>query len=155
MVGLAAYGVGLGIVDATGNMQAVALEHRLGRAVLPSCHGAWTLGGVIAAVLTLATVDLPWSATALVAVLPLLVAFAPYLARDHGVAATTTETDVPWRAIMLVGLALVSSTSSTRPPRPGDRSTSTTSSRPPRTSSRWPRCPISWPAVWCGWSATG
>ena len=50
VVGLAAYGVGLGLVDATGNMQAVALEHRLGRVVLPSCHGAWTLGGIVGAV---------------------------------------------------------------------------------------------------------
>ena len=89
VVGLAAYGVGLGIVDATGNMQAVALEHRLGRVVLPSCHGAWTLGGVIAAVLTLATVDLPWSATALIAVLPLaggvraLPGPRPRRGRDH------------------------------------------------------------------------
>lgn len=107
VLGLAAYGVGLGIVDATGNMQAVALEHRLDRVVLPSCHGAWTLGGVIAAVLTLATTGLPWSATALVAALPLLAAVAPYLARDRGIAATSTETDVPWRAIMLIGLALM------------------------------------------------
>ena len=107
VLGLAAYGVGLGLVDATGNMQAVALEHRLGRVVLPSCHGAWTLGGVIGAVLTLATTDVPWSAIALVAVLPLLAAVAPYLARDHGEAATATETDVPWRAIVMVGLALV------------------------------------------------
>ena len=53
-------------------MQAVALEHRMGRVILPSCHGAWTLGGVIGAVLTLATTDVPWSAVALVAVLPLL-----------------------------------------------------------------------------------
>ena len=88
-------------------MQAVALEHRMGRVILPSCHGAWTLGGVIGAVLTLATTDVPWSAIALVAVLPLVAAAAPYLARDHGVAATTTETDVPWRAIVMIGLALV------------------------------------------------
>ena len=107
VVGLAAYGVGLGLVDATGNMQAVALEHRMGRVVLPSCHGAWTLGGVIGAVLTLATTDLPWAAIALVAVLPLVAAAAPYLPRDHGVAATVTETDVPWRPIVMVGLALV------------------------------------------------
>lgn len=107
VLGLAAYGVGLGLVDATGNMQAVALEHRLGRVVLPSCHGAWTLGGVVGAVLTLATHDVPWSAVALLAVLPLLAAAAPYLPRDHGEAATATETDVPWRAIVLVGLALV------------------------------------------------
>ena len=107
VLGLAAYGVGLGLVDATGNMQAVALEHRWGRVVLPSCHGAWTMGGIVAAVTTLATGDLPWSAVALVAVLPLAATLAPYLPRDHGGPATSTETDVPWRAIVLVGLALV------------------------------------------------
>ena len=107
VLGLAAYGVGLGLVDATGNMQAVALEHRWGRVVLPSCHGAWTMGGIVAAVTTLATGDLPWSAVALVAVLPLAATLAPYLPRDHGVAATSTESDVPWRAIVMVGLALV------------------------------------------------
>jgi MFS family permease len=107
VLALAAYGVGLGLVDATGNMQAVALEHRLGRVVLPSCHGAWTLGGVIGAVLTIAGTDVPWSAVALLAVLPLVAAAAPYLPRDHGEAATSTHTDVPWRAIVMVGLALV------------------------------------------------
>ena len=107
VLGLAAYGVGLGLVDATGNMQAVALEHRLGRVILPSCHGAWTLGGVVGAVLTLSTHDVPWSWVALLAVLPLVAAAAPYLPRDHGEAATATETDVPWRPIVLVGLALV------------------------------------------------
>lgn len=107
VVGLAAYGVGLGLVDATGNMQAVALEHRWGRVVLPSCHGAWTMGGIVGAVVTLLTGDVPWSAVALVAVLPLAATAAPYLRRDHGGPATTTETDVPWRAIVMVGLALV------------------------------------------------
>lgn len=107
VLGLAAYGVGLGLVDATGNMQAVALEHRIGRVILPSCHGAWTLGGVIGAVLTLATTGVPWSAIALVALLPLAATAAPYLPRDHGEAATATETDVPWRPIVMVGLALV------------------------------------------------
>ena len=107
VVGLAAYGVGLGLVDATGNMQAVALEHRWGRVVLPSCHGAWTMGGIVGAVVTLVTGDVPWSAVALVAVLPLAATMAPYLRRDHGGPATATETDVPWRAIVMVGLALV------------------------------------------------
>ena len=41
---LALYGVALGVVDAATNMQAVALEHRYGRPILPSFHGAWTLG---------------------------------------------------------------------------------------------------------------
>ncbi len=107
VVGLAAYGVGLGLVDATGNMQAVALEHRWGRVVLPSCHGAWTMGGIVGAVVTLVTGDVPWSAVALVAALPLAATMAPYLRRDHGGPATATETDVPWRAIVMVGLALV------------------------------------------------
>lgn len=107
VLGLAAYGVGLGLVDATGNMQAVALEHRWGRVVLPSCHGAWTLGGIVGAITTLLTGDVPWPAVALVAVLPLVVSAASYLPRDHGAAATSTETDVPWRAIVTVGLALV------------------------------------------------
>ena len=107
VVGLAAYGMGLGLVDATGNMQAVALEHRWGRVVLPSCHGAWTMGGIVGAVVTLATGDVPWSAVALVAALPLAATMAPYLRRDHGGPASATETDVPWRAIVMVGLALV------------------------------------------------
>lgn len=107
VLGLAAYGVGLGLVDATGNMQAVALEHRWGRVVLPSCHGAWTLGGIVGAVATLLTGGVPWPAVALVAVLPLAATAASYLPRDHGAAATSTETDVPWRAIVTVGLALV------------------------------------------------
>lgn len=107
---LGAYGVGLGVVDATGNMQAVALEHRLGRVVLPSCHGAWTLGGVLAALGTLATAGAPWEVVALVALLPLVAAAAPYLPREHGAvgeAVSGTDVDVPWRAIVMVGLALV------------------------------------------------
>src|SRR6476469_2559122 len=43
---MAGYGVALGAVDATTNMQAVALEHLYDRPILPSFHGAWTLGGV-------------------------------------------------------------------------------------------------------------
>ncbi len=42
---MALYGVALGAVDATTNMQAVALEHLYDRPILPSFHGAWTLGG--------------------------------------------------------------------------------------------------------------
>ena len=34
VAGMAGYGVGLGMVDASTNMQAVALEHRYGRPIL-------------------------------------------------------------------------------------------------------------------------
>src|SRR5207253_959501 len=52
--GLAVYGLGLGVVDAASNMQAVAVEHRYGRPILPSFHGAWTAGGIAATVVTIA-----------------------------------------------------------------------------------------------------
>jgi len=105
---LALYGLGLGLVDAGSNMQAVAVEVGYGRPILPSFHGAWTLGGIIAAVATLMTVALPLAAIAAIAVLPVAVATAPFLARDEPtVTAATTPPDVPWRAIAVVGAALV------------------------------------------------
>ncbi len=105
----AVYAFGLGIVDAAGNMQAVALEHAHGRPILPSFHAAWTAGGIVATLLALATGDAgPLGAVAPWAVLALLAAAAPMLTRDHGEVATSADTgDIPWRRILLVGLALV------------------------------------------------
>ncbi len=105
--GLAAYGVALGMVDATTNMQAVALEHRYGRPILPSFHGAWTLGGILGATLTLATGQLPLEVAAGLAVVPLVVAFGPLLPRDHGIAVDDDLPAVAWRPILLVGLGMV------------------------------------------------
>ena len=113
VAGVAAYGFGLGVVDASTNMQAVALEHRYGRPILPSFHGAWTLGGVVGAALTLVTSGLPVPAVATLAVVPLAVSTGGFLRRDHGPAdAVTTGSDagaaaVPWRPILLVGIAMV------------------------------------------------
>ena len=108
--GLAVYGVALGVVDASTNMQAVAVEHRYGRPLLPSFHGSWTAGGVVGAGLALAAGDTPLALTGLVALLPVAVALAPYLPRDHtvvGVLGPDPESDVPWRPILLVGLGMV------------------------------------------------
>ena len=77
------YGVALGVVDAVINMQAVALEHRYGRPILPSFHGAWTLGGLVGRGGTLATADLDLRWMALLAVVPLAAAIAPYLAHER------------------------------------------------------------------------
>ena len=57
VIGLAVYGLAVGAVDASTNMQAVALEHRIGRPVLPSFHGSWTLGGIVATLVALASGD--------------------------------------------------------------------------------------------------
>ena len=107
VLGLAVYGFGLGMVDACTNMQAVAIEHRYGRPILPSFHGAWTLGGVIGAAVTLVTSGLPLEAGAALGAIPLLVAFAPFLPRDHGPTELATRVAVPWRPILLVGTAMV------------------------------------------------
>ncbi|MCW2793505.1 MAG: major facilitator superfamily 1 [Nocardioides sp.] len=104
---MAVYGVGLGVVDATTNMQAVALEHLYDRPILPSFHGAWTLGGVAGAGLALLTGSLPLWTVSLVAVVPLVVLLAPLLPRVGAVPHTDAATAVPWRPIVLVGLGMV------------------------------------------------
>jgi MFS family permease len=109
---LAVYGVGLGIVDATSNMQAVAVEHRYGRPILPSFHGAWTFGGILGATYALAAAHAPLWTVGLVAVVPLAALFAPYLPRERGEALAEAErsveqVEVPWRPILLVGLGMV------------------------------------------------
>lgn len=107
--GLAAYGVALGVVDASSNMQAVAVEHRYRRPILPSFHGAWTFGGLVGAGLALAMGSLPLWTTALIAVVPVAATFAAFLPRERGEAvATAARIAVPWRRpILLVGLGMV------------------------------------------------
>jgi MFS family permease len=104
--GMAAYGVALGVVDATTNMQAVALEHAYGRPILPSFHGAWTLGGILGAGLALATGSLPLWTVGFVAIVPALVVAAPLLPRVHTPETTGAAVAVPWRPILLVGLGM-------------------------------------------------
>ncbi|MFT4288657.1 MFS transporter [Nocardioides sp.] len=109
VAGLALYGVALGVVDATTNMQAVAVEHRYGRPILPSFHGAWTLGGVLGALVTVATGDdVPLWTIGVVAVVPLLASLAPLLPRVSAPPeAEAAATDIAWRPILLVGLGMV------------------------------------------------
>lgn len=104
---MAAYGLSLGVVDATTNMQAVSLEHRYGRPILPSFHGAWTFGGLVGAGIALATGSLPLWTVSLVALVPLVVRFAPFLAAVGDPAREAPAVVVPWRPIILVGLGMV------------------------------------------------
>jgi MFS family permease len=107
VLALALYGVALGVVDATTNMQAVALEHAYRRPILPSFHGAWTLGGIIGSALTLATahIDLEWAA--LLGLVPLIALSLPLLRRGAGTPDTSEMPPVPWRPILLVGVVMV------------------------------------------------
>lgn len=107
LTGMAVYGIALGAVDATTNMQAVALEHRYARPILPSFHGAWTLGGIAGSGLTLATAHVDLWLLAVLAVVPLAAACAPLLRGDRSVVAPANGAEVPWRPILLVGLAML------------------------------------------------
>ncbi|MGO1167834.1 MAG: MFS transporter [Janibacter sp.] len=108
VLGLAVYGTALGGVDATCNMQAVALEHRLDRPILPSSHGAWTAGGLLATAIALTLPGLDPSRSAMaVAAAPLVVLVLPLLRHDAAPPQPATTIDVPWRAVSLVGIALV------------------------------------------------
>ncbi|MFD4182076.1 MFS transporter [Rhodococcus sp. NPDC058514] len=48
-IGFAVYGIGLGMVDAAANMQAVAIQHRYGRSILSSFHAVWSVGAIVGA----------------------------------------------------------------------------------------------------------
>jgi MFS family permease len=107
LVSMALYGLALGAVDATTNMQAVALEHLYNRPILPSFHGSWTLGGFTGSAVALAMGHTPLETTAVLAVVPLVIAFAPFLRRAEQSVQATEGIKVPWRPIVLVGLAMV------------------------------------------------
>lgn len=99
------YGLGLGLVDASVNMQAVAVQHRYGRSLLAGFHGAWSFGGIAGALLVAALAP-RWPADPVVAVIllgtPAAVAAAVLVRRagwwsggpsavDPGTAADGTE----------------------------------------------------------------
>jgi len=107
--GLAVYGLGLGVVDAASNMQAVAVEHRYGRTILPSFHGAWTAGGIVATVVTIAVTQVGLLAGLLpLCAVALILLAAPLLPASADPPVTTAPgLDVPWRKILLLGAAMV------------------------------------------------
>lgn len=111
LAGVCVYGIGLGVVDAATNMQAVAIEHRYGRPILPSFHGGWTFGGLLGAAVTLATADLDLGWTAAIAVLPVMMTVGAFLPREATAAVdgptATPPLAIAWRPILMVGLGMV------------------------------------------------
>jgi len=88
-------------------MQAVAVEHEYARPILPSFHGAWTLGGATGAAIAIVTADLSLARGATwLAVFPLAALFAPYLRRDAGWVSPDAPS-VPRRALLMLGAAMV------------------------------------------------
>ena len=116
--GIAVYGFGLGTVDATQNMQAVALESADGRSILTSFHACWSAGGIVGAILTSVTHAHPpaWGLLP-IAVVAGVVAFGPMFAAASAAATPTAaaapsapepaHSPVRLRGLLLLGIALV------------------------------------------------
>ena len=129
------YGLGLGLVDASVNMQAVAVQHRYGRSLLAGFHGAWSGGGIAGALLVAALAG-RWPVHPLVVVIllgvPVAAAAAVLVRRtgwwSGGAAVALPAGDagaaddgpggpgpatggalvrVPWRPVLLLGLVVV------------------------------------------------
>lgn len=63
-VGLFAYGVGTGVWDVAMNVEGAAVEHALGRAIMPRFHAGWSIGSIVGAAagvpIAALGVPLPW-----------------------------------------------------------------------------------------------
>jgi fucose permease len=88
IAGFAVYGIGVGAVDATANMQAVAVQHRYGRSILTSFHAAWSAGAIAGALYVSGgerlSISLPVSISPVAVVVLIATALAgPYLLRSE------------------------------------------------------------------------
>lgn len=108
----AVYGVGLGGVDASMNMQGVRVETLRGRSVMTGFHACWSIGGILGA--GYAALGLPLGlGLTLVGLVVVVLALAS--ARDLAPDAPGTHVDdladavavpVPWRPVLLFGLVI-------------------------------------------------
>ena len=115
---LAFVGLMLGLVDATMNMQGVAVERRYRRPVLNSFHAVWSAGAILGALATSGTAHLGWSIAASLAtvaatgVVLALLAGPGQLRRAEEAAVEVADTpaaqaQIPWRPIILIGTAMM------------------------------------------------
>jgi MFS family permease len=107
------YGLGLGAVDASTNMQAVAIQARYGRSILTSFHAGWSAGAILGAVYVAGSerIDLAlgWSiAVPALLVLALAIVEGRLLLRaDRGQGSGPTQRTIPWRPVLLLGAAMI------------------------------------------------
>jgi predicted MFS family arabinose efflux permease len=112
------FGLFVGAVDATMNMQGVRVQRRYGRSILNSFHGWWSLAGITGSLANAGTARLHWSIDAsLLAIAGLGVVLAllagprllPHGEADHETPTGPAAAPAPvaWRPVLAVGLAVM------------------------------------------------
>lgn len=114
VLAVAGYGLALGAVDATMNLQGVTVQARYGRSIMNGFHAVWSLAGITGALYTSAVADVvsvsvsvPLAAAA--GALAIAVAWTRLLVpADPRPPAEVADPvgPVPWRVLLPVGLAL-------------------------------------------------
>ncbi|MFM1729152.1 MFS transporter [Prescottella soli] len=115
LAAFALYGIGLGIVDAAANMQAVSIQHAYGRVILSSFHASWSVGAIVGAgyVAVCSAVDLSVKLSVMIGaalVAGICAWIGPRLLRTgHERAATsaTAPLTVPLRPFLTLGIAMM------------------------------------------------
>ncbi|MBB5915311.1 MFS family permease [Nocardia transvalensis] len=114
-VALGVYGVAVGVVDASTNMQAVFIQHGYGKVVLSSFYAAWSAGSILGALFVSGCegLDVALPVAVLIAAAIVLaggLAFGPRLLGTRQAEAEPEEaaatTSVPLRAYLALGIAM-------------------------------------------------
>lgn len=115
MIAFAVYGIGLGAVDASMNMQGVRVQALYGRSLINGMHGLWSVGGILGAgyASLCAWLDVPVAVSLLVVAAVAVVAcetvqahFVPAVEQEVSLVQTDGPR-VPWRPVLVLGLVVL------------------------------------------------
>jgi MFS family permease len=108
------YGLGIGGVDASMNMQGVRVQAAYGRSVMANFHGVWSVAGIAGALYAsgVTKLDIPLGVSlaviaALTLAIGLLASHFFVEVREVEVGLSGEDLDVPWRPILLFGLVIL------------------------------------------------
>ncbi|GAA5193039.1 MFS transporter [Rugosimonospora acidiphila] len=113
------FGLALGAVDATVNMQGVAVQERYGRSILVSFHGVWSIGGILGSLANAGAGRLHvhlgpnLGVIALVGLVFAILAGPLQYRRGEAAALAVDRPEdappprIPWTPIVLIGLAVM------------------------------------------------
>ncbi len=114
ILAFALYGLGVGGVDAGMNMQGVRVQAAYGRSIMANFHGMWSVAGIVGALYAAGVskldISLAWSLgmVAVVALIITLWARPKFIdAREVVVPLGRAGVQIPWRPMLLIGLAIL------------------------------------------------